>query len=73
MVLRNLSNRKSGHTTDGSGRRDVWWGGGAGRGEAARDADGSLRPEDNRFLARQTIENNCFERISEITNKRIPM
>ena len=39
-----LSSPKPGHTTGGSGRRSARRGGGAGR-----DADGSVRPEDNRL------------------------
>ena len=43
-----LSSPKPGHTTGGSGRRGARQGGGARRGRAAQDADGSGGPEANR-------------------------
>ena len=43
-----MSSPKPGHTTDGSGQGGARRGGGAGRGEAARDAGGSVCPGNNR-------------------------
>ena len=43
-----LSNPKLGHTTGGSGCGAVRQGGGAERGRAGQDADGMVRPGDNR-------------------------
>ena len=46
-ISANLSNPKPGHTMGGSGRGGTWRGGEAERGRAGRDADVSLRPENN--------------------------
>ena len=43
-----LSNPKPGHTTDGTGQGGAWRDGGAGRGGAGWNADGPVRPGDDR-------------------------
>ena len=48
LCVIHLSNPKHGHTTGGSGPGGAWWGGAARRGWAGQDADGSVRPGDNR-------------------------
>ena len=47
LINIHLSNPKPGDTTGGSGWSGARRGGGADRGWAGRDADGSVRPENN--------------------------
>ena len=48
IYIHTLSSPKHGHTKGGSRRDGARRGGGAGRGRAGRDADGFVRPENDR-------------------------
>ena len=67
-----LSNPKPRQITGGSGRGDAWWGGGAGRALAGRDADGSVRRGDFSRASNTPVLNDSSEaRTKEILCKPI--
>ena len=62
-----------GRTTGGSGRCGACRSGGAGRGWVGRDADGSVRPGNNRPSCPAGHRRDCPERLFGGTQKRNPM
>ena len=68
-----LSNPKPRLTTGGSGRGGARWGGEAQRGRPERDADGSVRPRNNRPLCPPGIEDNYPEQFFGSKDKENPM
>ena len=64
-----LSVPKTRHTTGEMGRSGARRSGGTRQGRAERNADGSIRPEDNRFLLPPEHHAYCPERFFKNTNK----